>query len=271
VDGVTTTPEARQPGVAFGLEWARWDAHILIGAGGFEGGAIDLLEWKEPAPVGHPPRGLHQTGFQRVGLMVADLDRVLADVRAGGGDAWGEPTTFDVPGGRRTRLALVSDPDGTTVELVEGDGNRVSFVAVASADLDRSVDFYRSLGFRELMRFPTTRDSAAHLRIDGPVAMVEVLLAAPGGGEVRLMLVGFDRPSVQPGSSRPANALGMWRTALLVPDLDAAVAGLRAAEIELLSEPQSMSMGPGLPELRFVCFRGPDHEVIELIEQPDVG
>jgi hypothetical protein len=29
-----------------------------------------------------------------------------------------------------------------------------------------------------------------------------------------------------------------------------------------------MSMGPGLPELRFVCFAGPDGEVLELIEQP---
>jgi hypothetical protein len=29
-----------------------------------------------------------------------------------------------------------------------------------------------------------------------------------------------------------------------------------------------MAMGAGLPELRFVCFRGPDHEVLELIESP---
>jgi hypothetical protein len=32
-----------------------------------------------------------------------------------------------------------------------------------------------------------------------------------------------------------------------------------------------MSMGPGLPELRFVCFPGPDGEVIELIEEPELG
>jgi hypothetical protein len=36
--------------------------------------------------------------------------------------------------------------------------------------------------------------------------------------------------------------------------------------VGLLSDAQAMSMGPGLPELRFVCLRGPDHEVIELIE-----
>jgi len=32
-----------------------------------------------------------------------------------------------------------------------------------------------------------------------------------------------------------------------------------------------MAMGPGLPELDFVCLRGPDYEVIELIEQPPSG
>jgi len=82
------------------------------------------------------------------------------------------------------------------------------------------------------------------------------------------MLVGFDVPEVRSGARRPANALGMWRTALVVPGLAAAVSELRAAGVELVSEPQSMSMGAGLPELRFVCFRGPDDEVIELIEQP---
>ena len=69
-------------------------------------------------------------------------------------------------------------------------------------------------------------------------------------------------------SARPANTVGIWRTALLVADLDAAVARLRAAGIELLSDPQALAMGPGVPDLRFVCFRGPDHEVIELIESP---
>ena len=98
--------------------------------------------------------------------------------------------------------------------------------------------------------------------------MVEVLMRAPGGGDVHLMLVGFAEPSVRPNPPRAANTIGMWRAALLLPDLDRAAAALRAAGVALLSDPQSMSMGPGLPELRFVCFRGPDQEVIELIEQP---
>jgi len=151
---------------------------------------------------------------------------------------------------------------------VEGDTNRLSFVGVTCSDLERSRAFYRTLGFRELARFPSARDPAPHLRVDGPMSMLEVLLRAPGPGDVHLMLVGFDQPAVEPLAPRAANALGMWRTALLLPELGPAVSALRAAGVELISEPQSMAMGPGLPELRFVCFRGPDHEVIELIEQP---
>ena len=253
------------------MPWALWDAHILVGARGFDGGAIDLLEWKEPAPTGSPPSALRDTGLQRIGVFVTDLDATLGAVRAAGGDVWGEPTRFEVPGGATTRLGFVSDPDGAAVELVEGDASRLSFVSVTCADLERSVAFYRGLGFSELVRLPTTNESGSDLRLDGPVSMVEVLLRVPAGGEVRLVLVGFEQPAPALCPPRPANVLGLWRTALLLPDLDAAVAGLRAADVQLLSAPQSMSMGPGLPELRFVCFRGPDHEVIELIEQPELG
>ena len=266
-EGVRTTPTEAQPGVAFGLDRARWDAWILLGAGGFEGGAIDLLEWQEPAPTGTTPGALYESGFQRIGLNVEDLDVAIANARAFGGDVWGEPNVHALGGGKHVRIVFASDPDGTAIEMVEGGAARLSFVGITCSDLERSVSFYGSLGFRERARFPSSSDAGAHLHVDGPVAMNEVMMDAPGGGDVRLMLIGFDQPAVKPGARRPANSLGMWRSALLLPDLDRAVAELQSAEVELVSTPQTMAMGPGLPELRFVCFRGPDEEVIELIER----
>ena len=246
-EGVRTTPEAPQSGTAFGLDRAWWDAMILVGANGFEGGAIDLLQWLEPQPVGSPPTALTQTGFQRIGISVPDPTRSHD----------GSP-----------RATFVRDPDGTTLELVEGEAARVAFVAVTCRDLVQSVAFYRALGFDEQDRATVAHPTGEGLGLDGPVEWVEVVLDAPGGGEVQLRLVGFERPVPVPTAAGAANALGVWRTALLLADLDGAVAALREAGIEPRSDPQSMSMGPGLPELRFVCFPGPDDEVIELIQLP---
>ena len=268
LEGVRTTPEEAQSGIAFGLDRARWDAWILVGAKGFEGSAIDLLEWQKPAPAGSPPAAINEAGFQRIGVLVPDIDAAIASASASGGVAWSAPLVHEIPSGGQVRIVMMSDPDGVVLELIESTGSGLSFVGVTCHDLGRSLAFYESLGFRELARFPSAHDDAAHLRIDGALAMVEVLMGAPGRGDAHLMLVGFDAPTVAPSRPRPANTLGMWRAALLLPDLDRAVAELRALDVALLSEPQSLAMGPGLPDLRFVCFRGPDHEVIELIEQP---
>ena len=183
---------------------------------------------------------------------------------------WSEPTAHALPDGSHVRLVMANDPDGTAIECIEGAATRVSFVAVCCSDLEQSLAFYRALGFEERARSRPTPTDAAHLHLPGPMGMDEIMLSAPGGGEVRLVLVGFRVPAARCRvPARPANALGMWRTALLVGDLDAACARARGVAASRRSPPiVEMQMGPGLPALRFVCFRGPDHEVIELIEQP---
>jgi len=69
-EGVRTAAAHTQPGAAFGLDRARWDAWILLGPRGYDGSAIDLLEWKEPAPRGAPPARFDACGFQRLGIVV---------------------------------------------------------------------------------------------------------------------------------------------------------------------------------------------------------
>jgi catechol 2,3-dioxygenase-like lactoylglutathione lyase family enzyme len=266
--GAHTAPETTQPGGAFGLAEARWDASILLGPRGYDGGAIDLLQWHEPAPVGAPPGRLYETGLQRLGLRVRDLDAAITSTRAFGGAVWSEPVVHTVGPGHEIRIVLANDPDGTAIEFVEGGDAALSFVAVTCADLEAARAFYTELGFREVARFPSENADGAHLHVDGAVAMDEIAMTAPGGGDVLLMLVGFRTPTYESGGPRPANALGMWRTAFLVSDLDAAVAELARLHVATISEPVAMEMGPGLPTLRFMCFRGPNAEVVELIEQP---
>ena len=51
--GAHTAPaETRNPARRSGSIARRWDASILLGPRGYDGGAIDLLEWHEPPPVG---------------------------------------------------------------------------------------------------------------------------------------------------------------------------------------------------------------------------
>ncbi|MCU1464818.1 MAG: glyoxalase/bleomycin resistance protein/dioxygenase [Actinomycetia bacterium] len=266
--GARTAPETAQPGAAFGLDRARWDASILLGPRGYDGGAVDLLQWQEPAPVGAPPTRLFQTGFQRLGLRVPDLDGALVRVGALGGAVWSEPVTHTLAAGGEIRLTMVNDPDGTAIELIEGGAAALSFVAVTCADLERSLDFYASLGFREVARYPSENADGSHLHVEGTVAMDEIVLTAPGGGDVLFILVGFRAPLCERNSARAANTLGMWRAAFLIADVDKAVAELARHDVATISPPVEMAMGRGLPNLRFVCFRGPDDEVVELIEQP---
>ena len=261
-----TRPDKTQPGDAFGLARARWDAWILLGSSGYEGGAIDLLEWQEPRPTGRPPASIVECGYQRVGLNVTDIDAAAAAVQSHGGHVW-HTTTHDLGEGRGIRIGMVNDPDGVAIELVETSSTGLSFVAVACRDLDASLAFYTSLGFHESARFTSESEDGAHLHIDGPVAMDEVLVAPPGGA-VHVILVGFRSPAPVVAPARAANTLGMWRAAYLVGDLDGACASLAQAGIRTIAEPVTMAMGPGLPTLRFVCFPGPDGEVLELIEQP---
>lgn len=242
-------------------------AWIVVGAHGFDGGAIDLLEWHEPRPAGSPPARASDAGFQRVGVDVSDLDSAIANASRHGGTIRDAPRTWSLAGDMPRRRAVVLDPDGFAVELVEGPATQLTFIAVTCADLERSVAFYRNLGFWKLGRSDHTDRSAHDDNTSGPI--VDVVMGGPEDGYVQLLLSGFGTSPVRTAPPRPANTLGMWRMALLLPELDRAVAALRAGGIELLSDPQAMSMGPGVPELRFVCFRGPDHEVIEPIETPE--
>jgi catechol 2,3-dioxygenase-like lactoylglutathione lyase family enzyme len=265
--GVRTAPDAPQPGLAFGLREARWDAWIMTGAKGFDGSAIDLLEWKVPEPAGAPPASLAETGWQRFGIATRDFDDALVRVAQLGGEVWAPPHTHTLDSGASLRIAMISDPDGTAIELIEGSAARISFAAVSCRNLERSLASYEALGFRELMRFSGEGEDGAHLRFDGAYAMDEVMLSAPGGGEANLLLVHVRQPGPVVTKARPANTLGMWRSAFLVPDVDAAWAALDEVDgVARLSPPVTMRMGDGLPELRFGCLRGPDGEVLELIE-----
>ena len=114
-------------------------------------------------------------------------------------------------------------------------------------DIDRSLAFYRALGFEEVRRLPI-RDEA-----------VNVYLNQPGDGpEPRLEL------TYNIGRSEPYEiGTGYGHIAITTPDLDEALANLGQQGIEPERPPYSIREGGSR-----LCFvRDPDGYRIELIER----
>jgi len=113
------------------------------------------------------------------------------------------------------------------------------------ADIDRSVDFYRRLGFEELGRMPI-RDEATN-----------VFMGLPGDG-ARLEL------TYNHGQDEPYDlGTGYNHIAVALEDLDGALAGLAEQGIEPEKPPYTVSEGGSR-----LCFvRDPDGYRIEIIEK----
>jgi lactoylglutathione lyase len=114
-------------------------------------------------------------------------------------------------------------------------------------DIDRSVAFYRALGFQEVRRVPI-RDEA-----------VNVFMNQPGDGDdARLELTyNFGVDSYELGSA-------YGHIAISSADLDATLAELAALGIEPERPPYSVRAGGSR-----ICFvRDPDNYRIEIIERP---
>ena len=113
-------------------------------------------------------------------------------------------------------------------------------------DIDRSVAFYRALGFEEVGRIPI-RDEA-----------VNVFMNIPGDGEMPRLELTYNHgvDSYELGS-------GYGHIAITTPDLDQRLAQLREQGIEPEKPPYSVREGGSR-----LCFvRDPDGYRIELIER----
>ena len=266
-----TTPSAPQPGAAFGLPETQWDAWILTGDRGYDGVAIDLLEWQVPRPAGTPYPVANHLGFTRLGFVTKDIDAAHARLVDAGVDCFGAPHDVRIEGAPPLRAFVCTDPDGTLVELISGGGGRLAFVAIGCRDLDRSIAFYEALGFNALGRFPIGPQDGSGLRLEGDVEWEMAYLDDPRGtGAFALDLVQWKSPVPVGEPYDTANHTGVYRMALMTDDIDASFAALQDLGVQSVSPPATLDMGPGLPELRALLFPDPDGTMLELIETPRV-
>jgi glyoxylase I family protein len=265
----THTVPAPQPGEAFALPTAQWDAWILTGARGYEGVVLDLLEWQTPPPTGHPYSSAAHLGFARLGVQVRDLDGLAARLGAAGVDCLGPPHPVELGGQVVGRAFVAADPDGTLVEFTAGDDDRVAFLVVNCSDLERSVRFYTEIvGLSARARIGPVRTPGAGLRLDGPVEWKGAVLddGQPSGFHLLAVETLSHRPPESPYPE--ANHLGIFRLALTTEHLDDDYQELQDRGVRCWSPPLGLAMGPGLPDLRALLFADPDGSTLELIESP---
>jgi catechol 2,3-dioxygenase-like lactoylglutathione lyase family enzyme len=229
-----TRPVGPQPGAAFGLDTAQWDAFMMTGWQGGTGPVVDLLEWKVPPPEGRPHASTVAVGFSRLLVTAPDVDA----------------------------STVLTDPDGTLVQIDPGDRAGVSGVVIGCSDLERAVTF-----FTGLTGFEPDDTGPARLAVAG-AARGRAARLRDGVGGFAVELVEWHTPRSIPAAYPVANHLGMYRMALLTDDIDADYDELRAHGVTCVSAPARLDMGPGLPILRALLFLDPDGTALELIEVP---
>lgn len=264
-----TVPLRPQPGAAFGLEHVAWDAWILQSDDGLDGLSLDLLQWTTPGPTGTPVGLDGESGYNRLVLSVADLDGALERAVATGGAVVGGPVGVEVDG-VVARSAIVRDPDGVAVQLVQGASNRIVHVVVNCLDLDVALTYYREvLGLDASSEVREVRWPADLLgRADD--VRVRTVTVADGGSTFAVALVQWLDPGpVGPIRVRAANELGLFRMAWSTVDCAGDEAVLRAAGSVPLAPTGSLSVGEDIPLLLVLFWPGPSGECLELIELTD--
>ena len=277
LEPVSHTNPLPQDGAGFGMEGrVQWDAHLLHDARGAAGPAVDLLEWKQPEPIGRPPGDANHLGFFRLCLSHPDLDTLHARLTAQGVRTLSRPveTTIDAGAGLAVRFFCSFDPDGSCVEFIEQPGEtRLLHVNVNCSDLDRSSDWYqRVLGLKPLMnRADPGPGRGEGFGWEGDCRYRADFLAVPGVNDFIVDLLEWLDPKPTGTPNPNANQLGMFRMAWLVDDAPASCAELDRLGIEH-SGACWLDMGPEIPidGLHAVFFRDPDGTCLELIERPRI-
>ncbi|HEY3844395.1 MAG TPA: VOC family protein [Acidimicrobiales bacterium] len=230
---------------------------LYDGRGGRRAPAVELVEWLEPKTAGNAYAHPGEVGMQALGFDVPDLDAAIAAVTAQGARVR--------PGGPDGVDAVVLDADGVALELrgAAVESSVLRYARIVCADLERSSEWYARLGFD-----PLGHEAPLQWHHAGKATTVsELRLALAGPPPLELRLTGWGSHPTAPAHGQ-ANDRGLFRMALAVPDVRAAVAaarqsgGIDASEASFIPLP-----GTRLGGLWVSFFRDPDGVMVEYVER----
>ena len=264
-----TVPSKNQSGSAFGLDEVAWDAWILHSDDGLDGLSLDLLEWKTPLPTGTAPGLDGEPGYNRLMMTTPDLDATLERAVAAGGTLVGGPIDVEA-GPERPRLAMVLDPDGVPIQLLEADKTSIAQVVVNCADIDESIAYYRDVMGLNPIFDPTVMEWTKELFGGDTDKRVRGAILADAGSVFTVALVQWLDPAPKTAVRvRGANELGLFRMAWSTTDCAADEAVVRAAGSIPFLPTEELSVGDEFPLLLVLFWPGPNGECLELIETTD--
>lgn len=249
----------------------------LIGAGGFWGGVIDLIEFTIPRNLEAPYARVNHLGMARAAMHTTNITADYKYMRSIGVDFLSAPTQR----ADGTQFAIFKDLDGTFYELLEVDGDdtetdtthitRLGHVNINVSDLERSNAWYQMFGYEVTETLPTTETAtvAKAMGFEQPFTIKGNRVTHEVDGSVLELvqwLAPFDPERAYPP---PVNHLGIHRTAYSTTDIAGDVAALRAQGVEFLSPITPCCSGDDSSS-SIVAFYDPDGTIVELVEQPYV-
>jgi catechol 2,3-dioxygenase-like lactoylglutathione lyase family enzyme len=230
---------------------------------------VDTVQFRGNSYREEPPyANLNHIGMAYATYSTTDLDGDYAYLQSKGVEFVSAPTK--APNGER--FVFLKDPDGAFLKLIETEGEgstsspnlvRLVNTNMNVADLERSREFYRLLGFTESApgsQAGAGEFAAAH-GFDGPIEFegVDVSLGEGTDGAT-IQLRQWTRPyDDAPPYPPPVNHLGIDRINFYVKDLTAAIKTMNELGFEQLGP-----IGGGGPEFGIVFFFDPDGIKVQL-------
>ena len=235
---------------------------------------IDLLQFKTPYND-EPPYDLpNHIGMAYAAVLTTNLASDVAYMKSEGIEFLSEP--YGIPG---DQFVFFRDPDGVLYKLMEtapphGDAEAnthfiaMPYIGINVSNLEASLAFYNALGYTSTKPIASegSLEEARAYGLDEPFIIKGADVSLGRGDNHVLRLVQWIKPhNPEPAYPPPINHIGINRIALVVADLDRAVAILQAQDVPFLSEVAPCCSGTGEDESGIVHAIDPDGVFVELV------
>lgn len=156
--------------------------------------------------------------------------------------------------------------DGERPDIQAESIDRIFGLTVNCTSLDRSLAFYKALGFKEIADISESRGGGLEkgMRLPSPRARGRLLRLGEDPHAVNLDLIEWLSPRTEGRAYPRLNHAGIARIALHTGNLQKSYEELKAKGIEFYSEPQVLQSAAA--SCLFACFEDPDGTVLELIQ-----